>query len=53
MVNHIKEVSVSGESETLDLSNLFFVDTGGAFIAWMKNGAAHHPYVLKTARCCF
>lgn len=32
MVNHIKEGRVSGESESLDLSNLCFVDTDKAFI---------------------
>lgn len=47
MVNHIKEDSLSGESESLDRSDLCFVDTDKAFLT------AQHPYVLKTTRCCF
>lgn len=46
-VNHIMEEGLSGNSESLDLSHVCFVGRGKAFIT------AHHPYVLKTARCCF
>lgn len=47
MVNHIKEDSLSGKSESLDLSDLCFVDTEKTFIT------VYHPYGLRTTRCCF
>lgn len=47
IVNHIKEDSLSGKSESLDLSDLCSVAIKKAFIT------AFHPYVLKTTRCCF
>lgn len=47
MVNHIKEDSLSGKSESLDLSDLCFVDIEKTFTT------VYHPYGLRTTRCCF